>query len=92
MAMAKVICEEIFNGEEVLRSYTTAAGTAETLVKTHPGVGHPFWSWPTVPPGKIIAADFTDAPIATNDTAQNRALIAAITKTPEEVLIYAPPP
>lgn len=94
MTMAKVICEEVVNGETVLRSYTTASTTPWTLspavfVKTHPGVGKKFWCWQSVPTGTIIGADFTNAPEATSVTSQNQALIDGITTTPEEVLVYA---
>lgn len=87
--MGKLICEQNINGEDVLRSITTAAGVAPTLVKTVPGVGKPFWYWPTIPAGTVIGCDFTNAPIASSDTAENAAAIAAITATPAEVLIYA---
>ena len=88
--MGKLVCEQNVGGEDILRNVTTAAGAAPALVKTLPGVGKPFWYWPTIPAGTVVACDFTEAPIATNDTAQNAALIAAITKTPQEVLTYAP--
>lgn len=87
--MGKMICEQNINGEDVLRNITTAAGVAPVLAKTVPGVGKPFWYWPTIPAGTVVGCDFTEAPIATNDTATNAALIAAITKTPAEVLTYS---
>lgn len=87
--MGKLICEQNVNGEDVLRSITTASGVAPTLVKTVPGVGKPFWYWPTIPAGTVIGCDFTNAPIASNDTAENAAAIAAITAQPQDVLIYA---
>ena len=90
MSMGKLVCEQTINGEDVLRSVTTAAGVAPTLVKSLPGVGKPFWYWNSIPPGTVIACDFTDAPIATNDTATNAALIAGITTQPQDVLTYAP--
>lgn len=89
MAMAKVICEEVVNGETVIRSYTTSEGTAAAFVKVRPGAGKAFWCWPSVPAGQIVAADFTNAPIATSNTATNQALIGAITAAPEDVLVYA---
>jgi hypothetical protein len=88
MAVAKVICEEIVEGETVLRSWTTTQGGAAVLVKTKPGLNKPYWCWPSVPAGTIIAADFTGAPLATSNTAENAAAIAAITATPEEKLTY----
>lgn len=88
--MGKLICEQTVDGEDVLRSITTAAGVAPSLVKTIPGVGKPFWYWPTIPSGTVIGCDFTEAPIASSVASENAAAISAITKTPEEVLIYAP--
>lgn len=88
MAMAKVICEETINGETVIRSYTTSPGAAAAFVKIKPGAGNPFWCWPSVPAGTIIGCDFTNAPIATSDTAQNQALIDGITVQPADVLVY----
>jgi hypothetical protein len=88
MAMAKLICEELYNGEIVLRSYTTTLGMAAVFMKSHPGVGKPFWCWDTIPAGKVIGADFANAPLVTNDTQQNIALIDAITAQPQDVLIY----
>lgn len=87
-AMAKVICEEIVNGESVIRSYTTAAGTAAAFVKVKPGPGKPFWCWPSVPVGTIIGCDFSAAPIATSTTSTNQALIDGISTLPEDVLTY----
>ena len=87
--MGKLICEKVINGETVLLNLTTAAGVAAALVKTTPGVGQPYWYWPSVPAGQVIAADFTNAPVATADTATNNAAISAITATPEQMLTYA---
>lgn len=86
--MAKVICEEVVGGETVIRSYTTAAGTAAAFVKIRPGPGNPFWCWPSVPAGTIVGCDFTNAPIATNNTTTNQGLIDAITTQPIDVLVY----
>ncbi|PZA12476.1 hypothetical protein DNX69_10910 [Rhodopseudomonas palustris] len=78
----------MINGEESLRVLTTAEGVVPRLVKKTPGVGKPYWYWPSIPAGQVIAADFTDAPVATSDEAQNAADIAAITATPQEKLTY----
>jgi len=88
---AKLICRVMYNGEEVLRSLTTIRAAVPILIKTTPGIGKPYWYWDSIPVGKIVAADFTDAPIANGDTAVNVAAMAAITATPQEVLIYDPP-
>lgn len=87
--MAKVICEEVVGGETVIRSYTTAAGTAAAFVKVRPGPGKLFWCWAAVPTGTIIGCDFTNAPVSTNNTATNQGLIDAISTAPEDVLVYA---
>ncbi|HEY2210286.1 MAG TPA: hypothetical protein VGH62_01460 [Bradyrhizobium sp.] len=86
--MGKLICEIMVQGEQLLASLTTAAGVEAYMVKTTPGVGKPFWYWPSIPPGKVIAADFTNAPIASADLATNKANIAAITAQPADVLTY----
>jgi hypothetical protein len=90
MSMSKVICEETVAGETVVRSYTTIAGGAAAFVKIKPGVGKPFWCWPTVPAGVITGVDLSAAPIATANTVTNQGLIDAITVAPEDVLVYAP--
>lgn len=90
--MGKLICEKVINAEVTLLNATTAAGATALLVKTTPGVGKPFWAWASIPPGKVIACDFTDAPIATNNTSSNQALIDAITADPADVLTYETPP
>jgi hypothetical protein len=89
--MGKLVCNMTINGEESLRVLTTAAGVVPRLVKTTPGVGKPYWYWPSisVPAGEsVIAADFTSAPIASSSEAENAESIEAITATPEEVLVF----
>lgn len=89
--MGKLVCNMTINGEESLRVLTTAAGVVPRLVKTTPGVGKPYWYWPSisVPAGQsVIAADLTNAPIATSSEADNAAAIAAITAAPEDVLVF----
>lgn len=89
--MGKLVCEVRINGEDVVKALTTATGiNVGNFVKTVPGVGKPFWYWPSIPAGTVIAADFTNAPIVSTDAAANNAAIAAITATPEEVLVYTP--
>lgn len=88
--MAKVFYEETVNGETVLRNYTTTAQALPFALPVRPGAGKKFWTWPAVSnvPG-VIACDFTDAPVVGTPT-QNVASIAAITATPEDVLIWQP--
>lgn len=88
----KLICEKTINGVTAVRSFTTPAiGNQGLFVKSIAGPGNPFWMWPSVPSGVIIGADFTDAPICTDNATTNNQLIAAITAAPEEVLIYQEP-
>ena len=85
----KLVCNKTLNGVEILAVVTTANGNQGQYVKAIAGVGNPFWIWPSIPAGQVIACDFTNAPIVNSDPAVNNALIAAITATPEEVLTYA---
>lgn len=88
----KLICNYTVAGQTAVRNITTPAnGDQGAYVKSIVGVGNPFWMWSSIPPGKIIGADFTDAPLATDDPAVNNALIAAITALPADVLIYQTP-
>lgn len=85
----KLICNYTVAGQTAVRNITTPSnGDQGAYVKTIVGVGNPFWMWSAIPAGKIIGADFTDAPLATADAATNNALITAITAKPEDVLIY----
>ncbi|MCQ1850373.1 hypothetical protein [Neorhizobium galegae] len=86
----KLVCNITYGGVTSLRVVTTANGNQGLYVKAIAGVGNPFWIWPTVPAGKVIAADFTNAPIVDADPIVNNQRIAAITATPEDVLTYAP--
>ena len=88
----KLICNKEILGQTAVRSFTTPnTGNQGSYVKTIVGVGNPFWMWPSVPAGKIIGADFTDAPICSDDVNVNNQLIAAITVLPEDVLVYETP-
>lgn len=87
--MPKLICEKTINGVTAVRNITTASGNQGLYVKTIVGVGNPFWWFPSIPPGIVVGADFTGAPIATADPATNNALISQITVQPEDVIVYA---
>jgi hypothetical protein len=89
--MGKLVCGVMQNDAEILRVITTLAGSAPYLAKTTPGVGKPYWYWEAIPAGKVTAADFTDAPLASADVATNKTAIAAITAQPQDVLTYDPP-
>jgi hypothetical protein len=85
----KLICEKTVNGVTAVRNITTpAVGNQGAYVKTIVGVGNPFWFWPSIPAGILIGADFTNAPICSDDPAANNAAIANISANPEDVLIY----
>lgn len=87
--MGKIVCQVVIGGQEVTKVVTTAAGAnVGQLVKTLPGVGKPFWYWASLPAGKVVGADFTDAPIVDSDVAVNNTNIQGITADPADVLIF----
>lgn len=88
--MGKLVCEININGEDVVKVLTTAPNLdLGAFVKNiRPGVGKPFWYWPTIPAGTVVSADFTDAPIVSESASANNAAISAITADPADVLIY----
>jgi len=86
----RLVCNKTLNGVTFLAIVTTANGDQGLFVKSIAGVGNPYWIWPTIPNQKtVIACDFSEAPIVSSDTAVNNANIAAITKTPEDVLTWS---
>lgn len=88
--MGRLVCKMTINGEESLRVITTPnSAVVADLVKRYPGVGKPWWYWPSIPAGTVIGADFEGAPIASSNSVENAEALAAITATPEEKLIYA---
>jgi hypothetical protein len=87
--MPKLICEKTVNGVTAVRNITTpAVGNQGSYVKTIVGVGNPFWFFPSIPAGILIGADFTNAPICSDDVAANNAAIASISVEPADVLVY----
>lgn len=84
----RLVCWKVILGEDRLVVITTAAGNQGQYVKTLVAPGRPYWLWPSIPPGKVIACDFTDAPIVSDNIATNNANIAAITTLPADVLTY----
>jgi hypothetical protein len=84
----KVIYEKVLGGQLRLVTATTPAGDQGEYVKSLVGVGNPFWAWPLIPPGRVIGADFSNAPICDADPAVNNVLIGSITVDPADVLTY----
>ena len=93
----KLICEKTIAGVTAVRSFTTpSTGDQGSYVKTIAGVGNPFFMWPSIPPGTLIGADFTDAPICNTSASVNNAAIAAMAYpggsapiNPSDVLVFA---
>jgi len=86
----KVVYERVYAGQLRLITATTPAGDQGVYVKSLVGAGNRFWAWPLIPPGKVIGADFNDAPICSDDPAVNNVLIDSITVDPEDVLTIQP--
>lgn len=85
----RVVFEKTINGvTQIIHATTPATGDQGLYVRALVGAGNPFWAWNSVPLGKIIACDFSEAPICSSDTAVNNALIAGITVMPLDVLTY----
>lgn len=89
----KLVCEKTINGVTAVRVFTTPInGDQGVYVRSIAGVGKPFWIWASIPSGTVIGADFTDAPICSNDPVVNNAAIADIAANgpnPADVLVYA---
>lgn len=91
--MAKVFFEKevLIDGVPTLKLFnvTTPAGNQGQYVASL-CAGLPFWWFSTIPTGKVIGCDFTDAPVATTSASANNSLISAITVLPADVLTYEP--
>lgn len=86
--MPKVIFERVHNGQTVLVNATTPAGNQGQFILTMVKPGNPFWYWESIPGGRVIAADFTNAPICGTTAAENNAILPTITTAPEDVLTW----
>ncbi len=87
----QIICYKQIQGQTVLAKITTVVADPGYLIRQLVGVGKPYWAWPSVPVGKVIGADFTNAPIASANIAENNAAYQNIINngpTPEDVLVY----
>lgn len=92
--MPKLVCFKVIAGVDALRVFTTVSGPQGAIIKQIVGVGNPYWIWNSIPSGTVIAADFTDAPIASSDVSVNNANAAPLladppSVDPEDVLTYA---
>lgn len=81
----KLICMKVINGVDAFRVFTTVSGPQGGIIKTIVGVGNPYWIWSSIPAGQVIAADFTDAPIASADVSVNNANAAPLLASPPSV-------
>lgn len=91
--MPRLVCEKTLGGVTAVRVFTTINGPQGSVIKTIVGVGNPYWIWNSIPPGKVIGADFTDAPIASSDISVNNTNAAPLladppSVDPTDVLIY----
>lgn len=89
--MGKLVCFINIHGVDQLKVVSTVPGAAQYLIRTTPGVGQPYWYWDSIPPGVVVSADFTNAPLGTTSVLTNQQNMYAITVTPEDVLTYDPP-
>lgn len=91
----KLICMKTIAGVDALRVFTTVSGAQGAIIKQLAGVGNPYWIWSSIPSGTVVAADFTDAPIADADVNVNNTNAAPLLASPPSVdpasvLTYAP--
>lgn len=86
----KLICEMRVQGVDRLVALTTAPNIdLGAFVKVKPGVGKPFYVWPSIPQPNPTSCDFSNAPIVSSDVSANNAAISAITVAPEDVLTWS---
>jgi hypothetical protein len=92
----KLVCEIKISGVDTLVALTTVTGLdIGAFAKVKPGVGKPFYVWPSIPHPNPTSCDFSLAPLVTSDTATNNAAIAAMQAAgsdpidPADVLTWA---
>lgn len=86
------VCMKTLNGNTFLAKFTTANGHQGANVKAIVGVGNAYWVWPSLSNmARIVAADFTGAPVAKANINDTLADINAITVAPEDVLTWSDP-
>lgn len=109
MAMSRIVCDVLVSGSMQPKKWTVVDG-GEGLFLHHPALygdttkypggaeGRPFYVWPTMPAGTLLAVDYSSAAIcganATATQAAANAFKASPTVLPnapgdEGVLIYA---
>lgn len=87
----KIVCEVNVGGVDQIAVITTAPNMDPgTFVKNiRPKPGKPFFAFNSVPPGKVVGADFSTAPIVSADIAVNNAAIAdMLANPPVDVLFF----
>lgn len=96
----KVVAEKTVFGQTMIASITTASGDQGARVLQVVGAGKPFWAWPSLPPGRVIGADFDfgtgfswgdGAPKCATTAAENNLILAelaSIGPAPEDVLTW----
>lgn len=94
--MGKLIFEALQNGETINKLITTNPSlNVGNSVLTRPGVGNPFWFFPSIPTNPdplnmVMVVDYSEAPIVDPSATTNNANIAAITVAASDVISYAP--
>ena len=85
--LPKLVCMKTIGGVTALRVLTTVGGAQGSYIKLLAGVGNPYWIWNSLPvaDNKVIAADFTNAPIASSDISVNNANAAPLLADPPSV-------
>jgi hypothetical protein len=86
--LPKIICEKTVTGVTAVRNITTPTANQRAFVASIVGAGNAYWWFNAIPAGKVFGCDFTNAPIASVDAAENNAAIASISMQPGDVLIY----
>jgi hypothetical protein len=94
--MGKLIYETLQNGETINKLITTnPALNVGNSVITRPGLGKPFWFFPSIPTNPdpinmVMVVDYSLAPIVDSSAAVNNTAIAAITVDAADVISYEP--
>lgn len=79
----RLVCGVMIDGEEQTKSVTTVSGLDQNaaFVRTLPGIGKPFYMFNSLP-GKVVGADFEEAPLVTADISENKRIIEGMLAAP----------